>query len=361
MTSIKLIVKSAAITVLLSHYVAASLAVPNEMRKLSNILQIARDVICQSNGSPICTWELLNRINKSAASIEFVKLLHSVSRTSSALLKFRRNDNCKAITEMKDRNLLNKISEMTGDSRALIGEEISFHVNVVEVVLQCTDEVSKGRHRRDLQAVSPNSGNSAAKSTMCWPFWRGDGFCDLGCNTEEYDYDDGDCCYESCVSKLRRYPCGYTGFQCKFKANNRPSWSNDLKLCFKWKANGDSSQCDKARHGNVCAPFGSMTKFYYDDTDERKGGCILSWSIRAETAPSWFWTSFRLCMHSSSNGDSYQCNYGRNSREKCRRANYWLHYVDDTDNRPGGCLIRWKLIYLGMASNGFCSIQQVHL
>ena len=359
MISIKLIVKSAAITVLLSHCAVAFSAVPNEMHKLSNILHIARDVICQADGSPICTWELLHRINKSDASIEFVKLVRKVSRASGALLKLTRNDNCKATTETRHRNLLNEISEVTGDSRALTGEEITFHVKVTKL-LRCTAEVSNGRHPRDLQAVLPNSGNSAAKSTICWPFWRGDGFCDLGCNTEDYDYDNGDCCYESCVSKLRRYPCGYTGFQCKLKASNRPSWSDDLKLCFKWKANGDSSQCDKARHGKVCAPFGSMTKFYYDDTDERKGGCVLSWSIRAETSPSWFWTSLRLCMYSYSNGDSYQCNYGRNSRVKCRRANYWLHYVDDTDNRTGGCFIRWKLIYLGMANNKLFSIGEVY-
>ena len=345
MAAIQFIVLAVAATIFTPQCMISSIAAANDFQRFSNIMHIARDVICQVNGSSICTTTFLSFIKKSGKSIEIFKLMQELSRASNKYVTFRRNEDCHVSKKMAG-NPIEVIPKDFEVDKKLIGEEIDVHM--LKKLLRCTNVALKERHQRDVGAVLPNQGSSVPNNTICWPFWRGDGFCDLGCNIKEYNYDDGDCCYETCISKKRRYPCGYTGFQCKMNINNAPSWSNDLQLCFKWRTNGDKAQCDRSQHGKVCAPFGSMTKYYYDDTDERNGGCALSWSIRAETAPSWFWSRLQLCLFTYSNGDTFQCNYGKNRREKCRRANYWLHYVDDTDNRPGGCFLRWRLMYLGM-------------
>ena len=347
MPSIKFHVKKAVLAILISHCMISSIAATSEIRRFSSTLNTIRETICQIDASSICLSELLDLIKTSGKSTELVQILESLNRVSNVLMRFKTNENCNT-TKEKRLPSMEKTSKELGVDRLLTNEEVAFDVHILKKELRCTTDVLMERYKRDVGAASSSPGNSAVKNTICWEFWRGDGFCDLGCNTEEFNYDDGDCCYETCIAKIRRYPCGYTGFQCEMKTATAPSWSKDLKLCFKWRANGDKLQCDRAQHGKVCAPFGSMTKYYYDDTDERNGGCVLSWSIQAQTAPSWFWSRLRLCLFSYSDGNPNQCNYGKNSQVQCKSANYWLHYIDDTDNRPGSCFLRWRLVYWGM-------------
>lgn len=294
--------------------------------------------ICSLAESSVCADKFFSLLRSTSDSrYEFREVLHQVGNHSEVGKVVRRSDNCKSATSVGDFQGGKFLKNMFD---GMIYEDISFDIKEMQSILSCSkDSLSRlGRSKRN---------NPKFKNTICWPLWRGDGYCDLGCNTEEYNYDDGDCCYETCISKVRRYPCGFTGFQCKEKASGTPDWSKDLKLCFKWKPSGDGRQCDRSGRGKVCAPFGSMTRYYYDDTDEREGGCALSWSIQARSAPSWFWSRLRLCFYAYSDGHSHQCNYGRIGMVQCKSANRWLHYVDNTDDRHGGCFLRWKLIYLG--------------
>ena len=45
--------------------------------------------------------------------------------------------------------------------------------------------------------------------------FKGDGWCDHGeYNTNQCNYDGGDCCEESC-DESAEYPCGIEGYNCK--------------------------------------------------------------------------------------------------------------------------------------------------
>ena len=202
-------------------------------------------------------------------------------------------------------------------------------------------------HNNCITGNDVNKGGSIQQSTSttCLPYWLGDGFCDLGCNTKEYNYDDGDCCYKTCIAKVRRFPCGYTGFQCRTDSGDIPSWFLKIKLCFRWKSTGAAAQCDNTTRGLICAPVGSMTRFYLDDTDKRRGGCRLSWKIEARDVPVSFKNNMMICFGSYADGDYHQCNNGITNTQQCQPLNKWLNYLDDTDDREGGCYMTWKLQY----------------
>lgn len=298
-----------------------------------------RDIICNLHHSAICFETLLAFFKSNGKLIEFQKYLAKIWPKLQIKSAFQKDQKCKIRfgKEKFGNEILLKEIGIERTNLAVDLKEVKKKILCGENALQ--------RLRR---GIGQTNGVSF-ENTACWPLWRGDGFCDLGCNTKQFNYDDGDCCYDTCISKIRRYPCGFTGFQCKEKQRNAPMWSKNLKLCFKWKATGNMSQCDNAEQGKICAPFGSMTKFYHDNTDARNGGCALSWSIQARQAPAWFWSRLSLCLFAYSDGNRFQCNYGNVGYERCLPANSWLHYVDDTDDRPGGCILRWRMLYLGMS------------
>ena len=63
---------------------------------------------------------------------------------------------------------------------------------------------------------------SSAQCNVEYPEFVGDGYCDNGpYNTEACNYDDGDCCEETCVDAF--YTCGYTVFNCTDPALNTPA------------------------------------------------------------------------------------------------------------------------------------------
>ncbi|XP_071106999.1 perivitellin-2 67 kDa subunit-like [Haliotis cracherodii] len=123
-----------------------------------------------------------------------------------------------------------------------------------------------------------------------------------------------------------------------------PSWfTDDLQLCFKWYADGDAGQCGGGVGRLLCAPPGRMTQVYRDDTDRRAGGCRMSWGLipKSKTQPLWF-HSVKLCYRWYADGDAGSCGYSRDTY--CASfGTYTRIYRDDTDRRPGGCRMSWKL------------------
>ena len=310
-----------------------------QMKKSSIPLHI-KNRICSIAESAICVSSLRAMFADRFEFIALGRLLGSLKNFNRGRL-FSNGGRCNA-TMTAD---INEFLETFGsENKGTLFRDVSINIIEIKTMFSCYGTLSaRRRSSRIARNLVSNSSN-----TICFPFWRGDGYCDLGCNTAEFDYDDGDCCYKTCKEKVRRYPCGFTGFQCRTEENGRPNWSNDIKLCFKWKANGVKDQCDNEGKGKICAPIGSMTRFYYDDTDNRNGGCRLSWMIEAKKAPAWFSTRLQLCLYSYPELRNSQCNYGRPSTEVCRRSNNWLNYVDDSDSRPGGCILSWKMQYLGI-------------
>lgn len=54
----------------------------------------------------------------------------------------------------------------------------------------------------------------------------------------------------------------------------------------------------------------------------------------------------QLCFNwapSSNNADPNQCNRNSSPRLSCVPIDSWITYIDDTDDRTGGCVLRWKI------------------
>ncbi|XP_059159707.1 perivitellin-2 67 kDa subunit-like [Physella acuta] len=134
---------------------------------------------------------------------------------------------------------------------------------------------------------------------------------------------------------------------CKMKwgveSKNPPAWFKEVRLCYQWYAEDNIKQCGNHKGQTFCAAVNSYTQEYLDDTDNRKGGCKMRWKLQVpEGAPLWMRAS-RLCFNWQENGDIGQCGGGA-PREQCAAVNDWTgYYLDDTDNRKGGCSMRWGI------------------
>ena len=61
-----------------------------------------------------------------------------------------------------------------------------------------------------------------------------------------------------------------------------PSWLNKgLKFCFNWMPSngGDGGQCGDVPSNTECMYNGKWTNYYRDDTDRRPGGCLMRWGF----------------------------------------------------------------------------------
>jgi len=61
--------------------------------------------------------------------------------------------------------------------------------------------------------LDPNGGSTTTSSGHCPAGWAGDGYCDSQCNHAGTNWDNGDCCSQSCTPG-RNYACGYAGYTC---------------------------------------------------------------------------------------------------------------------------------------------------
>ena len=131
-----------------------------------------------------------------------------------------------------------------------------------------------------------------------------------------------------------------------------PEWFvNDVKVCYRWHpephADSHSDQCGGVGVGrHLCANIDDFTQYYLDDTDNRRGGCRMSWGIQAAsgTTPAWFKDSVQICYRWYPGGDGGQCGGGV-ARNLCAKVNeYTAYYMDDTDRRGGGCRMSWRLV-----------------
>lgn len=85
------------------------------------------------------------------------------------------------------------------------------------------------------------------------PTWIGDGYCDPDCNNLENEWDGGDCCEEDCVNN--DYDCGYNGFDCKEKQENR------YLLVKEYSGFELTLQCDKSAQAGYAVGYSySLTR-----------------------------------------------------------------------------------------------------
>ena len=233
----------------------------------------------------------------------------------------------------------------------------------------------------------------------------GDGWCDHACNQADHKFDGGDCCPHTCKSNI--YSCGTGGYDCKtskvpiwFLAHTKfcyrwypdgnggqcgageprdlcayvnsytlayrddtdnrgggcrmswgiespysQSWFKNVQVCYRWYPDGDGGQCGGGAGRLLCAPVGKNTPVYRDDTDNRGGGCRMSWQLKLPSTHAWWARRIQLCYQWYPDGDGGQCGGGAD-RTLCAPANSWTaYYRDDTDNRGGGCRMKWGLFY----------------
>ncbi|XP_028408379.1 perivitellin-2 67 kDa subunit-like [Dendronephthya gigantea] len=177
-----------------------------------------------------------------------------------------------------------------------------------------------------------------AKRSVCYNSWSSDGWCDFACNSATYKFDGGDCCKHSC--KSAKYLCGSGGFDCK--TPKVPVWFlAHTKLCYKWSPS-NNGQCGAGEPTDLCANVNAATQYYRDDTDNRGGGCFMSWAIKSPYSPSWF-KSVQICYRWYPDGDGGQCGGGAARLLCARVGYHTPVYVDDTDSRSGGCRMSWQL------------------
>lgn len=125
---------------------------------------------------------------------------------------------------------------------------------------------------------------------------------------------------------------------------HRPAWFNDVKVCYKWSAGDDAGQCGGGADKLLCAGVNEYTPAYRDDTDGRQGGCQMSWMLQVpDKAPLWIRTT-KVCLSWYPDGDSGQCSPHSPRDLCAAANNWTEFYLDNTDNRGGGCRMSWGLI-----------------
>jgi len=124
---------------------------------------------------------------------------------------------------------------------------------------------------------------------------------------------------------------------------NAKSWFKRIQMCYRWYADGNGGQCGGGAPRFMCASVGSFTQEYSDDTDGRPGGCRMSWKLSVPRLSPRWVKNMKLCYEWYADGDGGQCGGGA-GRKLCATANTWTtYYRDDTDGRGGGCRMSWGL------------------
>ena len=123
-----------------------------------------------------------------------------------------------------------------------------------------------------------------------------------------------------------------------------PSWFRQVQVCYRWYADGDGGQCGGGAPAQMCAHVGTYTPEYRDDTDGRGGGCRMSWKLSVpSSSPHWL-RKVKLCYHWYPDGNGGQCGGGAARDLCAAANTWTPYYRDDTDNRAGGCRMSWDLV-----------------
>ena len=120
-------------------------------------------------------------------------------------------------------------------------------------------------------------------------------------------------------------------------------FESNTQLCYKWRPDGDGGQCGGGVGRELCASVGGSTQNYRDDTDNRGGGCRMQWGIMSPQSPAWFRNNVQLCYRWYADGNGGQCGGGAPREMCASVGSYTQEYRDDTDNRGGGCRMSWRI------------------
>ncbi|XP_059154878.1 perivitellin-2 67 kDa subunit-like [Physella acuta] len=159
-----------------------------------------------------------------------------------------------------------------------------------------------------------------------------------------------------------------------------PYWMRAIQMCFNWDYEDDVGQCGGGAPLKQCVLANQWTQYYVDKTDDRAGGWVKSkYHAKADNidlsapggaeepintyvanatgnmiqnllpqglipdgAPYWM-QAIQMCFNWDYEGDVGQCGGGAPLKQ-CVLANQGTqYYVDNTDDRAGGCKMSWGL------------------
>ncbi|XP_059143534.1 perivitellin-2 67 kDa subunit-like [Physella acuta] len=124
---------------------------------------------------------------------------------------------------------------------------------------------------------------------------------------------------------------------------NYPAWFNNVKICFQWYAENDIWQCGGDGGQTFCSNINNYTPPYFDDTGSRNGGCRMRWMLQVpDNVPYWM-KAVHMCYKWEADGDAGQCGGGAPSVQCAVANEWTVYYLDYTDNRWGGCKMSWGL------------------
>ncbi|XP_059154895.1 perivitellin-2 67 kDa subunit-like [Physella acuta] len=123
-----------------------------------------------------------------------------------------------------------------------------------------------------------------------------------------------------------------------------PHWLSKVQLCYQWDVIKDHiPNCGFSLDYVTCADLNKYTYEYVDDSSNNKGGCQLRWMLQIPDGAPYWMRAMQLCFNWESEGDVGQCGGGAPLKQ-CVLANQWTqYYVDNTDDRAGGCKMSWGL------------------
>ncbi len=125
-----------------------------------------------------------------------------------------------------------------------------------------------------------------------------------------------------------------------------PSWWRHTSLCFYTfpEKQGKEKVCENLKDGPGCAPVGQLTARHLDAT-YHGAACFMTWTLSNHHKVDGWFKNIQFCMRYSATGDKGQCGgVGLENGEFCAPLNEnTTSYRDQTDQRPGGCLLAWKL------------------
>ena len=73
-------------------------------------------------------------------------------------------------------------------------------------------------------------------------------------------------------------------------------WFSQVQVCYTWTAQIDSDQCSKESQNTLCASVNEFSTEYQDDTDKRPGGCFMQWRLVVPDNAPLWMKSVKLCF-----------------------------------------------------------------
>ena len=124
-----------------------------------------------------------------------------------------------------------------------------------------------------------------------------------------------------------------------------PTWWVNNKVCYSfWPERKDKGQCTGIKNP-TCAGFNEYTAPFRDYTDNSTGSSKITWGLHTPDLDGDWFQDVRICFRYKAEryAGKGQCGIGT-AKAFCAKVNHMTpSYLNQTDHRPGGCKMAWKL------------------